>query len=503
MLACLQRRQNPPAQHLVCAAKALEAPHSTNRKCDPATPTHTTRYPTAAELDAYAQKTAGNPLSIKIFPSNIRVPQHKHLNRTVNGLDTTGQRYSPYPHFHTAGYQGLLAVVKASPGPSAKGVLKSAEGRRTKLSPAQVAVAPYPPPTPAGLGLGHGAAAYRAASAKPLPAEAPAMAVPPPNVTVAASVIPLGGGRGLTLPPQSNLPSIQSIIYQINQHCQAQALQQVCQGVVVAPAPSNASPSKQATSSCSSGGGFAASLAAQSGLAYTGAEVVKAGAYGDSVDYLLWQQQQQQKQQQQQAALRMYSGGSGGGGALSKSPEACLPGGGAMGGASASRPYPLPASISGGGGLDRLGSSPLNCAAMHGNFSVGQYFAPPWNSVLATPDSDCYNPQELPPPQPHPHVAHGHLHPHTHLHHQQHQHHHHPHAATDSGGGSGLCCGLPSRSLCSASTLSSSLQSLEYLINDIHPPCIKEQMLGKGYETVSVPRLLDHQHAHIRLPVYR
>uniref|UniRef100_A0A3B3QXJ5 Family with sequence similarity 222 member A n=1 Tax=Paramormyrops kingsleyae TaxID=1676925 RepID=A0A3B3QXJ5_9TELE len=441
MLACLQRRQNPPAQHLVCAAKALEAPHSTNRKCDPATPTHTTRYPTAAELDAYAQKTAGNPLSIKIFPSNIRVPQHKHLNRTVNGLDTTGQRYSPYPHFHTAGYQGLLAVVKASPGPSAKGVLKSAEGRRTKLSPAQVAVAPYPPPTPAGLGLGHGAAAYRAASAKPLPAEAPAMAVPPPNVTVAASVIPLGGGRGLTLPPQSNLPSIQSIIYQINQHCQAQALQQVCQGVVVAPAPSNASPSKQATSSCSSGGGFAASLAAQSGLAYTGAEVVKAGAYGDSVDYLLWQQQQQQKQQQQQAALRMYSGGSGGGGALSKSPEACL---------------------------DRLGSSPLNCAAMHGNFSVGQYFAPPWNSVLATPDSDCYNPQELPP-----------------------------------GGGSGLCCGLPSRSLCSASTLSSSLQSLEYLINDIHPPCIKEQMLGKGYETVSVPRLLDHQHAHIRLPVYR
>ncbi|EPQ06193.1 Hypothetical protein D623_10028118 [Myotis brandtii] len=51
--------------------------------------------------------------------------------------------------------------------------------------------------------------------------------------------------------------------------------------------------------------------------------------------------------------------------------------------------------------------------------------------------------------------------------------------------------------------LSSSLQSLEYLINDLRPPCIKEQMLGKGYETVAVPRLLDHQHAHIRLPVYR
>lgn len=63
--------------------------------------------------------------------------------------------------------------------------------------------------------------------------------------------------------------------------------------------------------------------------------------------------------------------------------------------------------------------------------------------------------------------------------------------------------GLPSKSVCNTAVLSSSLQSLEYLINDIRPPCIKEQMLGKGYETVAVPRLLDHQHAHIRLPVYR
>ncbi|CAI9603754.1 unnamed protein product [Staurois parvus] len=111
---------------------------------------------------------------------------------------------------------------------------------------------------------------------------------------------------------------------------------------------------------------------------------------------------------------------------------------------------------------------------MHGNFSVGQYFAPPWNSILVTPNSDCYNPQEL---------ANGHrdlgVHP-----------------------SDGLTS-IPSKTLCNTSILSSSLQSLEYLINDIHPPCIKEQMLGKGYETVSVPRLLDHQHAHIRLPIYR
>ncbi|XP_010180215.1 PREDICTED: protein FAM222A, partial [Mesitornis unicolor] len=242
MLACLQRTQNPPAQHLACPTKALEP-----RKCETAAPMHSPRYPSPAELDAYAQKVANSPLTIKIFPTNIRVPQHKHLNRTVNGYDTTGQRYSPYP-LHASGYQGLLAIVKAS----GKSVVKNSEGKRTKLSPAQVGVAPYPP-------------------------------------------------------------------------------------------------------------------------------------------------------------------------------------------------YAL------GGAAEKVSSSPLNC--MHGNFAVGQYFAPPWNSVLVTPNSDCYNPPEL------------------------------------GGGPRELGVppaeGLPSKTLCNTSILSSSLQSLEYLINDIHPPCIKEQMLGKGYETVS------------------
>uniref|UniRef100_A0A672KAY5 Protein FAM222A-like n=1 Tax=Sinocyclocheilus grahami TaxID=75366 RepID=A0A672KAY5_SINGR len=405
------------------------------------------RYPSAAELDAYAQKMANSPLSIKIFPTNIRVPQHKHLNRTVNGYDTTGQRYSPYPHLHTGGYQGLLAIVKVSSSSSSsfttKGVLKNSEGRRTKLSPAQIAVAPYPPPNSSTLGHCHGQILYH--TGPPKPPEATTLSVPP-NVTVASSVIPVAGGRGLNLPPQSNLPSIQSIIYQINQHCQAQALQQVCQNGA-STGPQNPSPSKQGTAN-SSGGTYVTSVAPQGNMAYSGTvlpgqngEAMKAGVYPEGMDYLLWQKQQQQ----QQAVLRMYSGGSGGGGAISKSPETCAPGGG-------------------GGGLDKVSSSPLNCVGMHGNFSVGQYFAPPWNSVLVTPDSDCYNPQDL------------------------------------TGG---LCCSLPSKSLCNTSVLSSSLQSLEYLINDIHPPCIKEQMLGKGYETVSVPRLLDHQHAHIRLPVYR
>ncbi|XP_029999570.1 protein FAM222A [Sphaeramia orbicularis] len=521
MLACLQRRQNPPPQHPVCTSKTLEPPQALGRKCELVVPTHSPRYPTAAELDAYAQKTANSPLSIKIFPTNIRVPQHKHLNRTVNGYDTTGQRYSPYPHLHTGGYQGLLAIVKASSSSSSsssastfvpsKGVLKNSEGRRTKLSPAHIAVAPYPPPSSSTLASGHGQMVYHTGPSKP--PEGPGLSVPP-NVTVAGSVIPVTGGRSLALPAQSNLPSIQSIIYQINQHCQAQALQQVCQGA--ATAPSNTSPSKQGTavmgvSSSSSGGGYVVGMGHQANMVYTApglpaqnAEAMKTGVYADGMDYILWQKQQQQQQQhqQQQAVLRMYSGGSGGGGAISKSPETCVPGGGIMAAqvsSSSSRPYHLTASASGGGGLDKVSSSPLNCVGMHGNFSVGQYFAPPWNSVLVTPDSDCYNPQELLGTSTGgPATGHREL---GYPHHHHHYHHHHHHPAIDSGGG--LCCSLPSKSMCNTSVLSSSLQSLEYLINDIHPPCIKEQMLGKGYETVSVPRLLDHQHAHIRLPVYR
>lgn len=443
MLACLQRAQNPPTQHLTsCPSKTLET-----KKCEAVTSMHSSRYPSPAELDAYAQKVANNPLSIKIFPANIRVPQHKHLNRTVNGYDTTGQRYNPYP-MHTAGYQGLLAIVKAT----AKSVVKNSEGKRTKMSPAQVSIAPYP----ISSTLTHAQACSGQLnfhnSQKTVEASIP------PNVTVATSVIPLTG-RTLAL-QQSNLPSIQSIIYQINQQCQAQLTHPACQGVVVA----NPSPAKHGTTA-----GFAAMTTGA--VAYTGtilpecravADVAatssanvaiapKATMYPEGMEYLIWQQKQQQ--------LRMYSSGSGGGGAISKSPEMC---------AGVARPYAL------AGAVEKVSSSPLNCVGMHGNFSVGHYFAPPWNSILVTPDSDCYNPQDM---------ANGHreigVHP-----------------------SDGLSS-LPSKTLCNTSILSSSLQSLEYLINDIHPPCIKEQMLGKGYETVSVPRLLDHQHAHIRLPVYR
>ncbi|KAM5188991.1 protein FAM222A isoform 1-T2 [Callospermophilus lateralis] len=443
MLACLQRTQNPPGQHLACPSRSLEL-----RKCETvASSMHSSRYPSPAELDAYAEKVANSPLSIKIFPTNIRVPQHKHLSRTVNGYDTSGQRYSPYPP-HSSGYQGLLAIVKAAvssssgaaPAGPAKGVLKSAEGKRTKLSPAtvQVGIAPYPAPSTLGP------------LAYPKPPEAPA---PPPSLPAAAttaSVIPLPG-RGLPLPP-SNLPSIHSILYQLNQQCQAPgAAPAACQGVAVphpspakhGPVPSFPSMAYSATAGlpdCRKG----AELGPGATPALTLAGATKPAGYADGgLDYLLWPQKPPPPPQ----PLRAYSSSSA---AASKSPEAC--GGRAYEG--------LPA-----------------------GFAVGQYFAAPWNSVLVTPTSDCYNPAAAAA------VAVTELGPGT--------------ARELAGPAADGLSGLPSKSVCNTSVLSSSLQSLEYLINDIRPPCIKEQMLGKGYETVAVPRLLDHQHAHIRLPVYR
>ncbi|KAM6155978.1 protein FAM222A [Rhynchocyon petersi] len=453
MLACLQRTQNPPGQHLACPSKNLEL-----RKCEPAASSmHSSRYPSPAELDAYAEKVANSPLSIKIFPTNIRVPQHKHLSRTVNGYDTSGQRYSPYPQ-HATGYQGLLAIVKAAvsssgaaPAGPAKSVLKNAEGKRTKLSPAtvQVGIAPYPAPSTLG------SLAYP----KPPEAPAPLAGLPTATTATAPSVIPLPG-RGLPLPP-SNLPSIHSILYQLNQQCQAPgAAPAACQAVAVPhPSPAKHGPvpsfPRMAYSAASAGlpdCRKGAELGPGTTPALTLAGAAKPAGYDSGLDYLLWPQKPPPPPPQ---TLRTYSGGA----AASKSPETC-----------GARVY------------ERASGSPLNCGiGLPANFAVGQYFATPWNSVLVTPTSDCYNPMAA--------VAITELGPGV--------------ARELAGPPADALAGLPSKTVCNTSVLSSSLQSLEYLINDIRPPCIKEQMLGKGYETVAVPRLLDHQHAHIRLPVYR
>ncbi|KAM6933200.1 protein FAM222B-like [Xenentodon cancila] len=86
-------------------------------------------YPTPAELDAYAKKVANNPLSIQIFPNSVKVPQRKHIRRTVNGLDTSSssQRHSPYPS-QVSSSGGLLAVLRAP----VKGIIKDSGGCRTR-----------------------------------------------------------------------------------------------------------------------------------------------------------------------------------------------------------------------------------------------------------------------------------------------------------------------------------------------------------------------------------
>lgn len=91
-----------------------------------------TPFPTPAELDAYAKKVANSPLTIKIFPNSVKVPQRNHVRRTVNGLDTSGQRYSPYPSSQAAAKTGLLAIVRAT---AVKGVIKDFDGSRTRLNP--------------------------------------------------------------------------------------------------------------------------------------------------------------------------------------------------------------------------------------------------------------------------------------------------------------------------------------------------------------------------------
>ncbi|KAG7224025.1 hypothetical protein INR49_015282, partial [Caranx melampygus] len=413
MLACIQRRQNLSSQRLACTPKSLDVPppplllpvpplQPCTHKGEPAA--MVSRYPSPAELDAFAQKTANSPLSIKIFPSDVRVPQHKQLNKTVNGLDTTGPRYSPYSHPYSGGYQGLLAIVKASV--VVKGVVKNSEGRRTKHANTQASVAPYNNPLNNGYTVRHGHKAYHISACK-LPDV--------PIETLCSSAGMASGDQSLA--PQSELAEVQSLMRQMSRVPHSQTLQ--------LGGEARASPSLQAVAAVAhSDSDFVLGVPPQSSLAFTGA-----------LSY---------------------------------------------------RPHPP----SVGAGQERVSSSSLNCSAMPGEFSVGQYLAPLWDGVVATPNSDCYTTQVLATgtcaARPRDlGLSHPHLHPNRHQHHQHPQRHQlqlhppfPPHTQVYSKD-QNLCCGLPSTSLCHAAVLSSSLQSLECLISEIHPPCIKERMLGR------------------------
>ncbi|XP_034458859.1 protein FAM222A isoform X3 [Hippoglossus hippoglossus] len=512
MLACIQRRQNLPSQRLACTPKSLDvAPPPLLLPVPPLQPctrkgelaTVISRYPSPAELDAFAQRNANSPLSIKIFPSEVRVPQHKQLNKTVNGLDTTGtHRYSPYPG--SGGPQGLLAIKTSE---VVRSGVKNSEGRRTKHANNQPAsVAPYNNPLNNGYAVRHGHKAYHISACKlsDVPIET------------------LCSGAGMTsgdqsVLPRSELAEVQSLMRQMSRVPHSQALQ--------LGGEARASPSVQAVAAVAhSDSDFVLGVPPQSSLAFTGAmlptqsaDIAKAG-YLEKGDYTVWQHKhpiQQQHPSYQQVAVRMYSVSNGAQGhraaqaGVGQSPETCLP----LACSSQLAYRPPPPSV--GAGQERVSSSSLSCAAMQGERAVGQYFAPLWDGVLATPNSDCYTSQVLATgtctARPRDMgFSHPHLHPNCHQRHHLPQHHQPqlhpplpPHMqaySTDQN----LCCGLPTSSLCHAAVLSSSLQSLECLISDIHPPCIKERMLGRGYQAMGMPQLLEHhQTAHIQLPVYR
>ncbi|KAI7812723.1 protein FAM222B [Triplophysa rosa] len=159
------------------------------------------QYPTPAELDAYAKKVANNPLTIKIFPNSVKVPQRNHVRRTVNGLDTAGPRYSPYPSPQATAKSGLLAVVKV---PLVKGIIKDFDGRRARLHPEVImnaTGAPYAATSASTLNLHHPSQGPPRASQNPqgLPPH-------PQNLQTLQQQQSVHPHQGLRHPPAASMP---------------------------------------------------------------------------------------------------------------------------------------------------------------------------------------------------------------------------------------------------------------------------------------------------------
>ncbi|XP_026106571.1 protein FAM222B [Carassius auratus] len=157
------------------------------------------QYPTPAELDAYAKKVANNPLSIKIFPNSVKVPQWNHVRRTVNGLDTAGPRYSPYPSSQATAKTGLLAIVKV---PLVKGVIKDFNGTRARLHPEVImnaAGTPYAATSASTLNLHHPSQGPQRVSQNP-------QGLPPHPQNIQTLQQPGPPHQGLGHRPSSSMP---------------------------------------------------------------------------------------------------------------------------------------------------------------------------------------------------------------------------------------------------------------------------------------------------------
>ncbi|XP_061703724.1 protein FAM222A [Syngnathoides biaculeatus] len=457
MLACIQRRQNLSSQHLTCVPKSLDVPTPPlllpappppplcTHKGEP--PSAASRYPSPAELDAFARRTASSPLCIKIFPSDIRVPQHKQLSKTVNGLDTTGQSYGTYSQPYAGGYQGLLAIGQVAAAATVKGVVKNSDGKRTKQTHSQGCPTAYKNPANRGYPVRHGHKAHHVSSCKP--------DVP---VETLCSIAGMPSGDHSLL-PCSELAEVQSLMRQLNR----------------VPRPggeARASPSLQAVAAVARSDFAAGVPLTQSSTPFGGAVVPMQGAaHVAQADYAAWQHRHHLYRR---GAARMYNLVAADSG-MGQSPESCLP------------------LVSSSYGVHPPVQDP---------FSVKHFFTPLWDGVSATPNSDCCASQVPGTLAP--------LHPHLGQHHQTHFHPVPVHPQV-YGTEQNVCCGPPGASLCHAAALSRSLQSLECLISEIQPPCIKERMLGRGYEAAGTQQMLEqqqqqlphHHHAHIQLPVYR
>ncbi|XP_021443613.2 protein FAM222B isoform X1 [Oncorhynchus mykiss] len=128
MLACLPASSGDPTTRFLSHTQM----NTGLQQWDTTQKMRSANYPTPAELDAFAKKVANKPLTIKIFPNSVKVPQRKHIRRTVNGLDTSSQRHSPYQSQVSSTRAGLLAVLRTSTG---KSTLKDTDGSQAHLLP--------------------------------------------------------------------------------------------------------------------------------------------------------------------------------------------------------------------------------------------------------------------------------------------------------------------------------------------------------------------------------
>lgn len=497
------------------------------------------QHPTPAELDAYAKKVANHPLTIKIFPNSVKVPQRKHIRRTVNGLDTSGQRYSPYPPSQAAVKTGLLAIVRSP----AKGILKDFDGTRTRLLPEAMM---NPPSTPyaAPSTLSHPQALARQQAlqhaqsmahhpqgipqalqhpqtmAHPALQQHPANhllqqqqpppptaglhggrkipdADAPPNVTVSTSTIPLSMAATLQ---QNQPPDLSSIVHQINQFCQAHAgvsATSVCEGQIANPSPISRNLLISASTrvsahnvptplpSCVVNPGDHAAAATVPPSAATAMGVPLGGVSRGPSVYQSEMKQVAAWNQHQLAHLQQMCGEAvGPSGMMGKPPAREVAGQGFPGKASGyglelcmGQPFNVKPPLE-----KPTPSPPVNGLPGPLPYTNGHYFQPLWNNILPTPNSDSSGSQDLAMPF---------------------------HGGGQPIGATLECTAGPHyRAGAGATGQSNVMQTMEYLSGDFQHSCLREQggvVLSKAPRPSvnRAPESTDSRSLHIQHPGYR